>query len=160
MVLTLTLLAVIVLVTVSTALRRRLARRLKPGPARTPLPPDLPFPTLQPERFSLLGGMFFHRFQTWANLLFSGQVKVEVNDFLQKRLGHVDGISLPPVGATVQVVQVRFPWLMRQRPHGITTLYAATPSGHRGRVMLRPALRPPPYSSFFGLRTLRISLEP
>lgn len=63
---------------------------------------DLLLPTLQPERFSLPGGLFFHRGHTWVNLLFSGQVKVGVDDFLQKLLGHVDAITLPPIGVAVK----------------------------------------------------------
>lgn len=63
---------------------------------------DLLVPGLLPERFALPGGLFFHRGHTWVNLLFSGQVKVGVDDFLQKLLGRVDGITLPPVGAEVK----------------------------------------------------------
>ena len=36
------------------------------------------------------------------NLLFSGQVKVCVDDFLQRLLWRIDDIVLPPVGATVK----------------------------------------------------------
>jgi glycine cleavage system H lipoate-binding protein len=63
---------------------------------------DLLVPSLQPERFGLPGGLFFHRGHTWVNLLFSGQVKVGVDDFAQKLLGHIDAITLPPVGVEVK----------------------------------------------------------
>jgi glycine cleavage system H lipoate-binding protein len=63
---------------------------------------DLLVPSLQMERFGLPGGLFFHRGHTWVNLLFSGQVKVGVDDFIQKLLGRVDAITLPPVGAEVK----------------------------------------------------------
>jgi glycine cleavage system H lipoate-binding protein len=63
---------------------------------------DLLVPSLQVERFGLPGGLFFHRGHTWVNLLFSGQVKVGVDDFIQKLLGRVDAITLPPVGAEVK----------------------------------------------------------
>ncbi len=63
---------------------------------------DLLVPGLQPERFTLPGGLFFHRGHTWVNLLFSGQVKVGVDDFLQKILGRIDAITLPPVGVEVK----------------------------------------------------------
>jgi glycine cleavage system H lipoate-binding protein len=62
---------------------------------------DLILPTLQADRFVLPGGLFFHRGHTWVNLLFSGQVKIGVDDFLQRVLGHVDGIALPAVGVQV-----------------------------------------------------------
>lgn len=81
------------------------ARRAKPALASSPKAAgvtDLLVPSLQLERFSLPGGLFFHRGHTWANLLFSGQVKVGVDDFIQKLLGRIDAITLPPVGAEVK----------------------------------------------------------
>lgn len=75
------------------------------GPATQPVGAgvtDLLVPSLQPERFTLPGGVFFHRGHTWVNLLFSGQVKVGVDDFVQRLLGRVDAITLPPVGVEVK----------------------------------------------------------
>jgi glycine cleavage system H lipoate-binding protein len=63
---------------------------------------DLLAPTLQPERFGLPGGLFFHRGHTWINLLFSGQVKVGVDDFIQRLLGRIDAITLLPVGVELK----------------------------------------------------------
>jgi glycine cleavage system H lipoate-binding protein len=63
---------------------------------------DLLVPSLQPEHYGLPGGLFFHRGHTWVNLLFSGQVKVGADDFIQKLLGRIDAITLPPVGAEVK----------------------------------------------------------
>jgi len=80
-------------------------RRAKAAPAAQPSGPmvmDLLVPNLQPERFILPGGVFFHRGHTWVNLLFSGQVKVGVDDFLQRLIGRVDAITLPPVGVEVK----------------------------------------------------------
>jgi glycine cleavage system H lipoate-binding protein len=65
-------------------------------------PADLLLPNLEPERFALPGGLFFHRGHTWVNVLFSGQVKVGVDDFLQRLIGRVDAITLPPVGVEVK----------------------------------------------------------
>jgi len=63
---------------------------------------DLLVPGLQPGRFGLPGGLFFHQGHTWGNLLFSGQVKIGLDDFVQKLLGHIDGIALPPAGAELK----------------------------------------------------------
>ncbi len=63
---------------------------------------DLLIPSLQLEHYGLPGGLFFHRGHTWVNLLFSGQVKVGADDFIQKLLGRIDAITLPPVGAEVK----------------------------------------------------------
>ncbi len=80
------------------------ARRTQPALASRPSEAgvaDLLVPRLQMERFALPAGIFFHRGHTWANLLFSGQVKVGVDDFVRKLLGHIDAITLPPLGVEV-----------------------------------------------------------
>jgi glycine cleavage system H lipoate-binding protein len=104
MVALLVLVTVILLVTLDLVIRWRGARRVRAAPAATPAARvmDLLLPSLQAERFALPGGLFFHRGHTWVNLLFSGQVKVGADDFLQRLLGHLDAISLPPVGAQVK----------------------------------------------------------
>ncbi len=82
--------------------------RARRQPARAPeraTLADLLLPNLQPERFAVPGGLFFHRGHTWTNLLFSGQVKVGMDDFLQKLLGRIDGVTLPPVGVEVKAGQ-------------------------------------------------------
>jgi glycine cleavage system H lipoate-binding protein len=81
------------------ARRARLALASQPRAAGVV---NLLVPTLQPERFALPGGLFFHHGHTWVNLLFSGQVKVGVDDFIQKLLGRIDAITLPPVGVEVK----------------------------------------------------------
>jgi glycine cleavage system H lipoate-binding protein len=86
---------------------------------------DLLVPCLQPERFGLPGGLFFHRGHTWVNLLFSGQVKVGMDDFTQKLLGRVDAIALPPVGVEVKQGQ-RFAAI---RQGGRTALLTAPVDG-------------------------------
>ena len=81
--------------------RRRVSPALTPKPEQTRAV-DLLLPNLQAERFALPGGLFFHRGHTWANVLFSGQVKVGVDDFFQRLVGRVDAITLPPVGVEVK----------------------------------------------------------
>jgi glycine cleavage system H lipoate-binding protein len=95
-------LTIILLVTVDLVIRWRMAQRTKAPAPLAEAVMDLLLPALQPEHFSVPGGLFFHRGHTWTNLLFSGQVKVGVDDFLQRLLGHIDDIALPPVGATVK----------------------------------------------------------
>jgi len=95
-------LTIILLVTVDLVIRWRMARRTKAPAPLAEAAMDLLLPDLQPEHFSVPGGLFFHRGHTWTNLLFSGQVKVGADDFLQRLLGHIDDIALPPVGATVK----------------------------------------------------------
>ncbi len=81
--------------------RRRRAAQIVPVKSRAAAGADVLLPGLQPQRFTLPGGLFFHPAHTWANLLFSGQVKVGVDDFLQKLFGRIDAVLLPPVGAEV-----------------------------------------------------------
>jgi glycine cleavage system H lipoate-binding protein len=102
MVVILLTLTVIVLITADLVIRWRLARRPRPDARLVAAVMDLLLPNLQPERFALPGGLFFHRGHTWVNLLFSGQVKVGVDDFLQRLLGHIDQIILPAVGTEVK----------------------------------------------------------
>jgi glycine cleavage system H lipoate-binding protein len=83
-------------------LRMRRARTASAAQPSAPSALDLLVPNLQPERFIMPGGFFFHRGHTWANLLFSGQVKVGVDDFLQRLVGRVDAVTLPPVGVEVK----------------------------------------------------------
>lgn len=95
-------LTIILLVTADLIIRWRMSHRREASVPRADAVMDLLTPSLRPEHFSLPGGLFFHRGHTWTNLLFSGQVKVGVDDFLQRLLGQIDDIALPPVGATVK----------------------------------------------------------
>jgi glycine cleavage system H lipoate-binding protein len=83
-------------------MRARRSVRAAASPPKAASLVDLLVPSLQAERFGLPGGLFFHRGHTWVNLLFSGQIKVGVDDFILKLLGRVDAITLPPVGTEVK----------------------------------------------------------
>ena len=121
MVAILVVLTIIAFVAADFILQRVRARRVAAAPASGRVAPaELLLPALQAERFSLPGGVFFHRGHTWANLLFSGQVKVGVDDFLQKLVGKVDGCTLPPMGAEVKEGQ---PFaVLRQAGRSLTLL--------------------------------------
>jgi glycine cleavage system H lipoate-binding protein len=81
--------------------RARRVSAVTPLPVRGVGAADLLLPDLQPERFALPGGLLFHRSHTWVNLLYSGQVKVGIDDFLQKLLGRIDAVTLPPMGVQI-----------------------------------------------------------
>ncbi len=100
------------------ARRARAARSVSIGKANVA---DLLLPTLQPERFAMPGGLFFHRGHTWVNLLFSGQAKVGADEFFQKLLGKVNAITLPPVGVEVKAGQ---PFVAFRQGHRTATLPA------------------------------------
>jgi len=121
MVAILVVLTIIAFVAADIVLQKMRARRTATAPvARDAVATELLLPALQAERFALPGGIFFHRGHTWANLLFSGQVKVGADDFLQKLLGRVDGVTLPPVGAEVKEGQ---PFaVLRQAGRSLTLL--------------------------------------
>jgi len=80
---------------------RRARLALKPRQAVAGVA-DLLVPHLQPKHFALPGGLFFHRAHTWANLLFSGQIKVGVDDFFQRLFGRIDAITLPPIDLEIK----------------------------------------------------------
>jgi glycine cleavage system H lipoate-binding protein len=96
------MLTAILLIAADFLIRRRMARRRKAPATVTAAMIDLLLPSLQAERFQLPGGLFFHPGHTWANVLFSGHVKVGVDDFLQRLVGRIDDIGLPPMGAEVR----------------------------------------------------------
>jgi glycine cleavage system H lipoate-binding protein len=92
--------------------------RAKPASDAVTAPMDFLLPSLQPDRFILPGGLFFHRGHTWVNVLFSGQVKVGVDDFVQRLLGRLDSIALPPVATEIREGQ---PFItIRQRGRSAT----------------------------------------
>lgn len=97
MVVLLVVLTIIVLVVLDLLILRRIPRRVKPAPVISVPGMDLLLLSLKPERFTLPAGLFFHSGHTWANVLFSGQVKVGIDDFLQRLLGRIDAVTLPPV---------------------------------------------------------------
>jgi glycine cleavage system H lipoate-binding protein len=141
MVAILVVLTILVFVLADVAVQRYRASR--PSPA-SPRPAgraaDLILPELQVERFALPGGVFFHRGHTWANLLFSGHVKVGVDDFLQRLLGRVDGITLPPQGVEVKAGQ---PFaVLRQGERSLTLLSPVdgVVAAVNGEVAKSPAL--------------------
>ncbi len=56
---------------------------------------------LKVEDLALPGGIFFHEGHTWAGIDAGGKIKVGLDDFIQKILGHVDGIKANKVGAAI-----------------------------------------------------------
>lgn len=93
---------VIILVAMDLLIRWRLSRRPRPAADITTAVTDFLLPELKEEHFVLPAGLFFHRGHTWVNLLYSGQVKVGVDDFFQRVIGRLDGIALPTVGTELK----------------------------------------------------------
>jgi glycine cleavage system H lipoate-binding protein len=110
------------------------ASRVKTGAA------DLLLPSLQPERFVIPAGLFFHRGHTWVNLLFSGQVKVGADDFLQRLLGRVDAITLPPVGVEVKEGQPFVAFRQGQRTASLTAPVDGVVCAINGEAAKAPGL--------------------
>jgi glycine cleavage system H protein len=67
-----------------------------PAAERIPIPFDL-----QLEKLALPGGLFFYQGHTWAKLDTSGNVKVGLDDFVQKIIGRIDGIKPRKVGDSI-----------------------------------------------------------
>ncbi len=98
----LVVLTIIVLIVLDVLILRRIPRQEKAAPITSVPDMDLLLLSLKPERFALPAGLFFHTGHTWANVLFSGQVKVGIDDFLQRLLGRIDAVTLPPVNVKVR----------------------------------------------------------
>ena len=60
----------------------------------------IPF-NLQLEKLALPGGLFFHQGHTWVKLDNTGNVKVGLDDFIQKIIGRIDGIKPRKVGDSI-----------------------------------------------------------
>jgi glycine cleavage system H lipoate-binding protein len=106
MVAILVVLTIIAFVMADLAVQWHRARKTAPTKAVAHAgPADLVLPGLQAERFPLPAGVFFHPGHTWVNLLFSGQVKVGVDEFLQRLVGRIDALTLPPQGIEVKAGQ-------------------------------------------------------
>jgi len=79
--------------------RRVIAKKVMveaPAVERIPIPFDL-----QLEKLALPGGLFFHQGHTWAKLDTTGNVKVGLDDFVQKIIGRIDGIKPRKVGDSI-----------------------------------------------------------
>jgi glycine cleavage system H lipoate-binding protein len=80
--------------------------------------------------FSIPGGVLISPGHCWASLSQDGAVKVGIDDFAKKLIGHVDGFDLPNAGMTVKVGQPLF--AARQGARRIQ--FHAPISGHVARV--------------------------
>ena len=119
--------AIFVLLTVLTCvgieyLRRR-STAAQPVPARA---------NAIPERFLIPKGFFMGRAHTWVELLYSGEARIGLDDFIQKIIGKIDRLEVVPTSTNVRkgepLVLVR---------HGNRTLTIPAPmSGRVERINL------------------------
>ncbi|MDE3057709.1 MAG: hypothetical protein KGJ59_07115 [Bacteroidota bacterium] len=56
----------------------------------------------QPDRFLLPRGYFLSKCHAWAELLFSGNVRVGADDFAQKLVGTIDAVAVAPLGSEIK----------------------------------------------------------
>lgn len=56
----------------------------------------------QHDRFLLPRGYFFSKYHTWAELLFSGNVRIGADDFTQKIVGTIDAVEVVPAGTEIK----------------------------------------------------------
>jgi len=76
------------------------------------------------DRFLLPRGYFFSRGHAWVNLLFSGKTRVGVDDFVQKVIGAIDGVS--PVAAGTEVKRGDTLFTLRQGNRTLTVTAPVT----------------------------------
>lgn len=60
------------------------------------------------DTFLIPRGYFLSRGHSWAELLFTGNTRVGIDDFVQKLVGTVDGITVPTVNAEVRKGETLF----------------------------------------------------
>jgi glycine cleavage system H lipoate-binding protein len=79
--------------------RRVLAKKVT---VAAPVTETIPIPfDLQLEKLTFPGGLFFHQGHTWAKLETSGNIKIGLDDFIQKIIGRIDGIKPRKVGDSI-----------------------------------------------------------
>lgn len=54
------------------------------------------------ESLDIPKGLFYHKGHTWIEILFSGKVRVGIDDFVQRVLGRIDKVELPKLGKEVK----------------------------------------------------------
>jgi glycine cleavage system H lipoate-binding protein len=117
------LLTVLTFVAIEYARRRSTAKQMDAAAIRT---------RSLSERFLIPKGFFLGQAHTWVEILYSGQARIGLDDFIQKIVGKIDKIEVAPINSTVQkgeaLIQVR---------HGNRTLTIPAPmSGRVGRINL------------------------
>ncbi len=85
--------------------RDRIQKQLKPKVHITALPKE---ETMPAGEFLIPGGVLISKGHCWASMSQDGSVKVGLDDFAKKIIGHIDDIELPNVGMTVKAGQPLF----------------------------------------------------
>lgn len=117
--------ATIVLFVLIDVLLQRRARATVPAAARIPVH----------DRFVIPRGYFLSPSHSWAELLFDGNARIGIDDFVQKLIGRVDAIEVAPIAASMKKGDTLF--TIRQ---GGRTL--AVPSPLSGKIVqVNPELK-------------------
>jgi glycine cleavage system H lipoate-binding protein len=117
------LLTVLLFVGIEFIRRRSTANQLEGAPARA---------RAFGERFLLPKGFFLGQAHTWVEILYSGQARIGLDDFIQKVVGKIDRIEVAPMNSTIRKGDA----LLVVR-HGERTLTVPAPiSGRVGRINL------------------------
>lgn len=118
---------IVLFVLVDVVLQRRARAARGFVPAASPVPVH--------DRFVIPRGYFLSPNHSWAELLFDGNARIGIDDFIQKLVGRVDGIEVTPVSSSVKKGETLF--TIRQ---GERTL--AVPSPLSGRIVqVNPTLK-------------------
>ncbi len=108
-----------------------LQRRAKAAQGVVPAAAKIPFH----DRFVIPRGYFLSPSHSWAELLFDGNARIGIDDFVQKLIGRVDAIEVAPVAASVKKGDTLF--TIRQGGRSL-----AVPSPLSGKVVqVNPELK-------------------
>lgn len=78
------------------------------------------------DKFLLPRGYFFNRGHTWIEILFSGNARIGVDDFVQKIVGNISAINVCPAGTEIKKGQTLFTLYQDNRALSFTAPISGT----------------------------------
>jgi glycine cleavage system H protein len=134
------LLFVLVDVVVQRVQRRKEA--LAPTPVKVPMA----------DRFLVPRGYFLSRGHSWIELLFSGNARIGIDDFVQKLVGTIDGIRVAPVRSEIRKGEPLFTISREGRTLSIPSPLSGRIVEVNSELLRQPAaLNSDPYVSGWGV---------
>lgn len=104
------------------------------------------------DRFLVPRGYFLSRGHSWIELLFSGNARVGIDDFVQKLVGTIDGIRVAPVRTEIRKGEPLFTISREGRTLSIPSPLSGTIVEVNSELLRQPAaLNSDPYVSGWGV---------
>ena len=104
------------------------------------------------DRFIVPRGYFLSRGHSWMELLFTGNARVGIDDFIQKLAGTVEAVNLPPLGSTLRKGEPLLTLQIGPRELSIPSPLSGTIAEVNADIARNPsAVNSDPYGSGWGV---------